>query len=50
VAPDGTFFSGRYRRRFDLPQTVDAVAVEVPRAGGLPAATQVALRELELRP
>lgn len=50
VAPDGTFFSGRYRRRFDLPRTIDAVAVEVTRAGGLPAATQVALREMELRP
>jgi hypothetical protein len=50
VAPDGTFFSGRYRRRFDLPQTIDALALEVTRAGGLPAATQVALRELELRP
>ena len=50
VAPDGTFFSGRYRRRFDLPRTIDALAVEVTRAGGLPAATQVALRELELRP
>lgn len=50
VAPDGTFFSGRFRRRFDLPRPVDAAAVELVRAAGLPAATQVALHELELRP
>lgn len=50
VAPTGTFFSGRFRRRFDLPKTIDAVAVELRRADGLPGPLQVALHELELRP
>lgn len=50
VAPDGTFFSGRFRRRFELPAPVDAAAVELVRAAGLPAATQIAFFELELRP
>ena len=50
VAPTGTFFSGRFRRRFDLPTTIDAVAVELRRADGLPGPLQVALHELELRP
>lgn len=50
VAPDGTFFSGRFRRRFDLPAPVAAAAIELVRATGLPAPTQIALHELELRP
>ena len=50
VAPDGSFFSGRFRRRFVLPQPIAAASVEVRRAAGLPGPTQIALHELELRP
>jgi len=50
VAPAGTFFSGRYRRSFTLEAPIDAVAVELRRAAGLPGPTQVAIYELELRP
>lgn len=50
VAPDGSFFSGRFRRVYELPRPVAATAVELQRDPGLPAATQVALYGLELRP
>ena len=50
LAPDGTFFSRRYRTHLDLKEGMDAISLELTLHPALPPGVQLVIYRVELRP